>query len=579
MKVELTATDFRYSGSYFETTNFIEISGNNVVHCSNYQFDNAVWNLSYVSCYDSSETLLSQTTLDTRFSADVSNSQKVKIRIQLFDNYGNVVDNPNKIINITLEFGGWFVDETKGLVHDTNPTVPTKFMTKPYPYQLWRIEANVNGYFPFHKLLPDVPINPAPKPVYQPEYITVHDMEAPQDGFDNHGLAILRPSSCTETETLNGEWTVTLTHPIDLEGRWKYILERNILKVHGQLFTIVKVEHEWRGNKGSVTATAEHIFYQLNDGWIYPGSRIAADNALDVMRYADYNMERNFEPGQTLYIYDYSSDLTIPQGVDTNQWNPLSDGCTFIDIILGNNGIANICNGELYRNNFYFSVKQRMENANDNAFEIRLGHNLRGIRRNVDVSTMVAYFRAYDTYGNWFAVSWDASTMPRAFPHSIIRSKNYSFNIDEATLPDGWTEVDKIERSMGLLEANAMAYFNSYCSPLVSYTVDIEDVSHNPDFEEIKNHYEYKVGNKGKIVDIRLGEPIELMITQTVTDRVKNKVTQVNFGDLRSFTRPSGYKTAITSLSAVPENLDYIVRDSEGNPVFDSEGYQIAERR
>ena len=33
--------------------------------------------------------------------------------------------------------------------------------------------------------------------------------------FSGNGLGVVRPQSCTVTETLNGEWELTLVHPID----------------------------------------------------------------------------------------------------------------------------------------------------------------------------------------------------------------------------------------------------------------------------------------------------------------------------------------------------------------------------
>lgn len=38
--------------------------------------------------------------------------------------------------------------------------------------------------------------------------------------FSNNGLGPVQPQSCTVTETLNGEWELTLVHPIDDRGRW-----------------------------------------------------------------------------------------------------------------------------------------------------------------------------------------------------------------------------------------------------------------------------------------------------------------------------------------------------------------------
>lgn len=48
--------------------------------------------------------------------------------------------------------------------------------------------------------------------------------------FSNNGLGILSPQSCTVTETLNGEWELTLVHPIDELGKWQRLSEGNILR-------------------------------------------------------------------------------------------------------------------------------------------------------------------------------------------------------------------------------------------------------------------------------------------------------------------------------------------------------------
>ena len=49
--------------------------------------------------------------------------------------------------------------------------------------------------------------------------------------FSNNGLGMVSPSSCTVTETLNGEWEVTLVHPIDEHGKWQKLTDGGILRV------------------------------------------------------------------------------------------------------------------------------------------------------------------------------------------------------------------------------------------------------------------------------------------------------------------------------------------------------------
>ena len=48
--------------------------------------------------------------------------------------------------------------------------------------------------------------------------------------FSNNGLGPVSPQSCIVTETLNGEWELTLVHPIDKLGKWQRLVEGNILR-------------------------------------------------------------------------------------------------------------------------------------------------------------------------------------------------------------------------------------------------------------------------------------------------------------------------------------------------------------
>ena len=49
--------------------------------------------------------------------------------------------------------------------------------------------------------------------------------------FSNNGMGTVSPSSCTVTETLNGEWELTLVHPLDAHDKWRKLTDGNILRV------------------------------------------------------------------------------------------------------------------------------------------------------------------------------------------------------------------------------------------------------------------------------------------------------------------------------------------------------------
>lgn len=48
--------------------------------------------------------------------------------------------------------------------------------------------------------------------------------------FSGNGLGVVTPMSCTVTETLNGEWELTLEHEIDERGKWARLSEGCILR-------------------------------------------------------------------------------------------------------------------------------------------------------------------------------------------------------------------------------------------------------------------------------------------------------------------------------------------------------------
>ncbi len=48
--------------------------------------------------------------------------------------------------------------------------------------------------------------------------------------FSNNGLGTVSPSSCTVTETLNGEWELAMEHPLDEQGKWRRLVEGCIIR-------------------------------------------------------------------------------------------------------------------------------------------------------------------------------------------------------------------------------------------------------------------------------------------------------------------------------------------------------------
>lgn len=432
------------------------------------------------------------------------------------------------------------------------------------PYTFWRIDPNANEGMPYVGLMIGVPVlNPEPppepvQPVYQREYITVHDMRTAQSDFDNHGLCILDPTECRVTEELNGEYSAYLEHPIDEWGKWENLLEMNFLKIRGQLFYIYKVNHTFNGSEGKVKVWARHIFYLLNDRWIYSGTGAAYWVAKTLMQLM-YSIAEA-KPRETDIIYTYSMDSDLPDRSVLNpvsyiMWGKLKAGMSFTEFIMGSGGFIDkwgytsngvSMNGELHRDNFYFSVNQRKEGTKDKAFEIRVGLNLRGITREIDTSQLCTYLTGKDTFGNKYSIATTGSS--QTYPHHIVRE--VVFNYDEANVEQ--------------LEKDTKAQFRKYSQPKVTYTVNLYDVRFNPDYQNLTEYPEFKVGNKGYIYDERLNRiigdnHIELKITKTVIDGITGEVLEVVFGEKKSITRPP--QSDSTPLSK--EKVEQLVNETQ----------------
>lgn len=422
----------------------------------------------------------------------------------------------------------------------------------------WHVgDPAINGGYPYIPKMIDVPRLEL-HPVKQSPYITIYSITTPQNGFDKNGLAILEPTSCEVTEELNGAWTFTMQHPIDDSGKWEFIKLRNIVKIKGQLFTIMQIEHNYENNSGYITCTGEHIFYQLGDGWIFPEGSISGATAQEFMnavkaRTVDFGTHM----GSMVYDFQGTSSMSIAGIVIKD----VGDGCTPIDALIGSGGLIDQSESgyaELYRDNFNFSIEERMENAINGAFDIRVGRDLKGIKRTFDTSQFVSYFGCYDKWGNYFAVSWVPSDFITGlyFPHHIVRTKRF----------DG-EEVDVWQFGFAPLAAKGMAFFRRNCKPLISYEINLEDVRNNPDFEMMSAE-RLKVGDQGTLYDDRLGGNLTIKISGTVYDAVHDKVTHITIGDRASFSAP-----AASTVDVEPEVVggELYIQDADGSFIADAD--------
>ena len=436
---------------------------------------------------------------------------------------------------------------------------PEKPLVKPPAGGVWHIESLTNAGYPFCDLMIGIP-KLRIDVVNQNPYVSVYDVECDEDDFNTNGLAILCPTECTVHEVLNGEYSVTMTHPMDEDGKWKLIIERNYLKVLGQIFTIMVVEQDF--NAHEVRCTAEHVFYQLNDGWIFPARWsdepapiISGSTGDEVLR--NIIMMSTFYAGSDVhrFLYQFYSDMT---GIAFQE--EVTEGMTPIAAILGGGGFCEVCGGKLLRDNFYFSVCNEMEDSDAHAFDLRVGNNLHGIKRTVDVTSMCSYIRVYNGENMWTASSWAPGSFPiRQIPHNIVRS----------------VTIHQQTPNMEALIQAKESYFWRYCQPVIAYKFDIADSIGNPVYDDISKMYRYKVGDKGIVYDDRLDGAVYLEITETVKDGITGRTLSFSVGNKRNFTRPANIPAEVHVAEIQPESSAFIWRDKNGVILRDKNNYTL----
>ena len=201
--------------------------------------------------------------------------------------------------------------------------------------------------------------------------------------YDKNGDMTLTPSSASVHVALNGSWEANLEHPVDEEGRWRYIVEGAVVKMPSfngdQLFRIKKKEKSDSG----VTATMEPIFYDAKDDCWLTDIRPTDKNgqqALDIITAPNkkYTGRSNITAISTAY-YEYMNLLEAINGNNDNSF-------------------INRWGGEILFDNFTVIINEQI--GGDYGVDLRYGKNLPvdGLTDEVDIRDVVTriYPKAYN---------------------------------------------------------------------------------------------------------------------------------------------------------------------------------------
>ena len=209
--------------------------------------------------------------------------------------------------------------------------------------------------------------------------------KADNTAYDKNGDMSLTPSSASVHVILNGSWEANIEHPVDEDGRWRYIVEGAVVKMPSfngeQLFRIKKKEKSDSG----VTATMEPIFYDAKDDcWLTDIRPTEKDGqqALDIITAPNkkYTGRSNITVISTAY-YEY---MNLMEAISGNN----------------HNSFINRWGGEILFDNFTVVIDEQI--GGDYGVDLRYGKNLPvdGLTDEVDIRDVVTriYPKAYNGY-------------------------------------------------------------------------------------------------------------------------------------------------------------------------------------
>lgn len=343
--------------------------------------------------------------------------------------------------------------------------------------------------------------------------------------YSKNGDQTLFPISASVHAILNGAWEAEITHPIDAEGRWKYITEEAVIKMPSfngdQLFRVKTAQKQDSG----VTATLEPIFYDsMGDCWlsdVRPTGKNGQD-ALDIMLAPNskYSGLSNITRAATAYYQNMNFMQALNGDIDQsfiNRWG-----------------------GEILLDNFTVIVNDRV--GGDYGIELRYGKNIQqdGMSYEVDTRDVVTriYPQAYNGYkmtGNGYVDSPLINNYPTV--------KAVSMTFDNVKMRDDAQENGEEngviicdtqeELDAALTQQCEMQYDAGIDKPTVTISADMVLLQNTEQYKDIKTLEAVSLGDTIHCINTHLDITTDARVIEIEFDAVRKKVSSVVIGDFK----------------------------------------------
>lgn len=338
-----------------------------------------------------------------------------------------------------------------------------------------------------------------------------------------NGDMVLMPSAAITHAVLNGSWSAELTHPIDPEGRWKYIEEEAIVEMPSfngkQLYRI----RSKKKKVSTVQATMEPVFFDsIDDCWledVRPTNKTGQE-ALDIMLESNpkYSAKSDIDKLGTAY-YEYQNFM---EALNSNQ----------------DNSFINRWGGEILFDNYEIIVNSRV--GEDRGVEIRYGKNIKKDGISEEVSTGNTVTRIYPKAYNGYKMSGKGyvdSPLLRKYP----TVKTITMTFSDVKMAEDAQEGDE---EKGIIICNSQdeldqalkmkcenQYSNGLDKPSVTISVDMVLTGNTEEYKQYRKLEEISLGDTVHCRNARLGIVTDARVIELKYNSILKRVESVVIGD------------------------------------------------
>lgn len=384
-------------------------------------------------------------------------------------------------------------------------------------------------------------------------YISVYKPD--ETDFSHNGLRILCPSSCEIPEVLNGEYSLTLTHPRDKWDNWKFVRENYIIKSQGQLFRIYRKSLTMSADGGyEIQADAMHISYDLNFYFIKSAhpTLLTGKDALEYIVTHTYTDRGSSTAKQPTERFTFSTDIEPADGIGTAEDYKTAyyEKMSVTKALIGaDNCFVTTWGGEIYRDNFNITINKRR--GRDNAFSIRYGFDMTEISHEVDYSNYCStiYYEAtiYNEQivdgqkqrtegvvtGTASLNTLDMAVLP------VPPMQAYTFEINIKDIKSA-SELPTTAEMKAACEERAKEYMLLNCQPTINYRVSFAELKNYDMYKDFIGLQECNLGDIGTIIHEPLGISTTQQIIKKTIDGITGETISIELGSLRKSFTSSG---------------------------------------